>query len=79
MIFEFYNSLHTKTHVPFTVLAEEQTAPHVPYVTEVPVAARTVLPSGPLSDAEGPKICQAMFHETIPPPLMLEDDFPDTN
>ncbi len=79
MISKFYNSLHAKTHVPFAVLGEEQTASCVPYVIEVPVVAGTVPPSGPLSDAEGPKICQAMFHETIPPPLTLEADFPHTN
>ena len=61
------------------VLGEEQTAPCVPYIAEVPVVAGTVPPSELLFDAEGPKICQAMFCETIPLPLTSEADFLHTN
>ena len=79
MISEFYNSLHAKTHVPFVVPGEEQTAPHIPYVAEAPVVAGIVPPSESLSDIEGPKIGQAMFCETIPLPLTSEADFLHTN
>ena len=65
--------------MPFAVLGEEQTALHVPYIREAPAVVETVLPSGLPSGAEGPKIYLAMFHETIPPLLTSEADFPHTN